>query len=62
VPACTSTDLILGRATASTSAKTGFGKDGPRFVILLGGGTKKRQQRDIDQAISRWQEYKNRKT
>ena len=38
-----------------------FGKDGERLVILLGGGTKKRQQRDINDAIARWQDYKNRK-
>ena len=28
-----------------------FGRDGERVVILLGGGTKKRQQRDIEAAI-----------
>ena len=38
-----------------------FGKDGERVVILLGGGTKKRQQRDIDAAIADWQDYKRRK-
>jgi len=38
-----------------------FGKDGDRIVILLGGGTKKRQQRDIRDAISCWQDYKRRK-
>jgi len=38
-----------------------FGKDGETLVILLGGGTKKRQQRDIDQASVYWQEYKQRK-
>jgi putative addiction module killer protein len=38
-----------------------FGKDGDRLVILVGGGTKKRQQRDIELAMSRWQDYKNRK-
>ncbi|MFZ0803768.1 MAG: type II toxin-antitoxin system RelE/ParE family toxin [Terriglobales bacterium] len=38
-----------------------FGKDGERLVILLGGGVKKRQQRDINDAISRWQDYKRRK-
>lgn len=31
-----------------------FGKDGDRLVILLGGGTKKRQQRDIATAIVLW--------
>jgi putative addiction module killer protein len=38
-----------------------FGKDGERVVILLGGGTKKRQQRDIEVAIAFWQDYKQRK-
>jgi putative addiction module killer protein len=38
-----------------------FGKDGDLLVILLGGGTKKRQQRDIEDAIARWQDYKKRK-
>ena len=38
-----------------------FGKDGDKLVILLGGGTKKRQQKDIRTAIDLWQEYKKRK-
>jgi putative addiction module killer protein len=28
-----------------------FGKDGEQIIILLGGGTKKRQQRDIQMAM-----------
>ena len=38
-----------------------FGKDGEQLVILLGGGTKKRQQGDIEAARARWQEYKRTK-
>src|SRR5271169_4933073 len=38
-----------------------FGKDGDRLVILVGGGTKKRQQEDISTALARWQDYKQRK-
>lgn len=38
-----------------------FGNDGERLVILLGGGTKKRQQADIETAHMRWAEYKRRK-
>lgn len=38
-----------------------FGKDGDRLVILLGGGTKKRQDRDISDAQDAWREYKTRK-
>ncbi len=38
-----------------------FDKDGERLVILLGGGTKKRQQSDIASAHALWAEYKQRK-
>ena len=38
-----------------------FGKDGATFVILLGGGTKKRQSRDISAAADAWIDYKRRK-
>jgi putative addiction module killer protein len=38
-----------------------FGKDGDRIVMLLGGGTKQRQQRDIRLALDRWEDYKQRK-
>lgn len=39
-----------------------FGKDGDTIVILLAGGTKKRQERDIASARERWADYKRRKT
>jgi putative addiction module killer protein len=39
-----------------------FGKDGDALVILLGGGTKKRQDRDIATAHRRWKDYKKRKS
>jgi putative addiction module killer protein len=38
-----------------------FGKDGEALVILLGGSSKKRQQRAIDAARQSWTEYKRRK-
>lgn len=38
-----------------------FGKDGDRLVILLGGGTKKRQSKDIEQAKLYWVAYKKQK-
>jgi len=38
-----------------------FGKDGDRLVILIGGGTKARQQNDIRTAQARWSDYKQRK-
>jgi putative addiction module killer protein len=38
-----------------------LGKDGEFLVILLGGGTKKRQSADIAIAKANWAEYKKRK-
>jgi putative addiction module killer protein len=38
-----------------------FGKDGETLVVLLGGSTKKRQQRAIEAARESWKEYKHRK-
>lgn len=38
-----------------------FGKDGETIVILLGGGTKKRQQADIEAARVLWHAYKQQK-
>jgi putative addiction module killer protein len=38
-----------------------FGRDGDVLVILLAGGTKKRQQRDIETARARWADYKARR-
>ena len=38
-----------------------FGKEGEEIVILLGGGTKQRQQIDIKRAVERWEDYKRRK-
>ena len=38
-----------------------FGWDGKVLVILLGGGTKRRQSSDIEAALRRWRDYKKRK-
>jgi putative addiction module killer protein len=38
-----------------------FGRDGETLVLLLGGGSKKRQQANIVEAHERWAEYKRRK-
>lgn len=38
-----------------------FGREGDILVVLLAGGTKHRQQRDIADASMRWQDYKKRK-
>jgi putative addiction module killer protein len=36
-------------------------KDGLEIIVLLGGGSKKGQQRDIDRALVLWDDYKRRK-
>ena len=38
-----------------------FAKDGSALVLLLGGGTKKRQHTDIRMVQERWKDYKQRK-
>ena len=38
-----------------------FGRDGNALIILLGGGTKTRQQRDIEDAVALWREYRRSK-
>jgi putative addiction module killer protein len=38
-----------------------FGQDGKTLIILLFGGNKKTQKKDIDKAKELWREYKTRK-
>lgn len=38
-----------------------FGRDGDALIVLLAGGTKRRQQKDIAAAQACWAEYKRRK-
>lgn len=38
-----------------------FGRDGKTIIILLGGGSKRRQSADIAVAIERWKRYKQSK-
>ena len=38
-----------------------LGKDGGRLVLLLAGGTKKRQDADIAKAKAHWRDYRRRK-
>jgi hypothetical protein len=36
-------------------------RDGIQIIVLLGGGSKKGQQKDIDRAVELWEDYKRRK-
>jgi putative addiction module killer protein len=38
-----------------------FGRDGDKLIILLGGGTKSRQEQDIQAAVANWRAYKRAK-
>ncbi len=38
-----------------------YGREGTNVVILLGGGTKRRQDADISAAVARWNRYKQSK-
>jgi len=38
-----------------------FGRDGDALMILLTGGTKQRQQHDIEAAMNNWTDYKRRR-
>lgn len=38
-----------------------YGREGKMLVILLGGGSKRRQDADIAAAIARWKHYKQTK-
>jgi len=49
------------RITFGPGYRVYFGQDGDKLVILLCGGTKKRQSKDIEKAKVSWGDYKSRK-
>jgi putative addiction module killer protein len=53
--------VVERRITFGPGYRVYFGQDGATLVILLCGGTKKRQSKDIDRAQAFWEDYKRRK-
>ena len=57
----------VGEGVVETRIDTGpgyrvyYGRDGHALVILLAGGSKKTQAKDIEAAKDRWKDYKDRK-
>lgn len=53
--------VLERRIHAGPGYRIYFGRDGETLIVLLGGGTKDRQQKDIEDARDLWQEYRRRK-
>ena len=49
------------RIFSSPALRVYYAMDGKELVILLAGGTKQNQDRDIERAKSYWTDYKSRK-
>ena len=54
-------DVLEFRIDLGPGYRVYFGRDGERLVILLAGGTKRRQNADVAVAKSRWEDYRARK-
>ena len=53
--------VLERRISVGPGYRVYFGRDGDALIVLLGGGTKGGQQRDIEDARDLWQEYKRRR-
>lgn len=51
--------VLESRIDSGPGYRVYFGRDGEALIVLLGGGTKRRQQADIEKARGLWREYKN---
>ena len=54
-------EVLERRINVGPGYRVYFGRDGDTLIVLLAGGTKARQQRDIEHARELWQEYRRRK-
>ena len=55
------TGVLECRIDSGPGYRVYFGREGDALIILLGGGTKTRQQKDIKTAHDLWHEYRRRK-
>ena len=55
------TGVLECRIDSGPGYRVYFGREGDALIILLGGGTKTRQQKNIKTAHDLWQEYRRRK-
>ena len=53
--------VVETRIHAGPGHRVYYGRDGDALVILLAGGSKKTQAKDIEAAKDRWKDYKDRK-
>ena len=53
--------ILEYRIDAGPGWRIYFGRDGAALVILLAGGSKRRQAQDIEAAKRRWADYRTRK-
>lgn len=53
--------VIERRIFSSPALRVYYAMDGKELVILLAGGTKQNQDRDIERAKSYWADYRSRK-
>jgi DNA-binding phage protein len=53
--------VIETRVDVGSGYRIYYGRDGSTLIILLGGGTKRRQDKDIASAKERWKDYEDSK-
>ena len=53
--------VIESRIDTGPGYRIYYGRDGETILLLLAGGTKRNQDRDIRNAKERWKDYKRRK-
>ena len=53
--------VLKYRMDSGPGYRIDFGRDGETVIVLLGGGTKRRQQADIETARHLWCDYRRRR-